>query len=886
MTRKKAHIISHSHWDREWFLPLESLRFKLVTLMDEVEGLLDMEAGFNHFHMDGQMIMLEDYLAVKPAKREKMKQLVADGKLRIGPWYMLQDAFLTSGEANIRNLQYGLEMAKEFGHVEKIGYFPDTFGLYGQVPQLMSQAGFDTVVFGRGVNPTGFNNQVFDSAFASKYSEMFWESPDGSKVLGILLANWYSNGNEIPVEKEEAKVFWDKKLADVERFASTDEWLFMNGCDHQPVQTDLAEALEVAKELYPDVDFIHSHFERYQDAVKQSLEPEKLQTVYGELTSQQSDGWSTLANTASSRIYLKQANEKMERLLERLAEPISVMASDAGVPYPHEYLAFAWKLLMENQIHDSITACSLDEVHREMEVRFEKVEQVTMSLISNAARKLTEQITIAETGIPITIFHAGGVEIAKTIEIELETDEIHFSEMHFEQIPNELAKLPAQTFRLETSEGVEIPVVVEPLGIHFNYDLPERKFRDSYFARKYKLTFIVENLPAVGYETLYAHAISEVEPEVEPSSALTMENRFLKVEVAANGTYTLFDKMSGIEARGLGAYEDVGDIGNEYMFKEAGDKLRVDTLQSKPEMSVLREDKLGKTIIIRHEIEIPESASAAAFAEEKRRLVWHPERQSPRSEKRIILKVATELTLNKHDKQLAVRVKIVNNADDHRFRVLFPTGVTCETHQAGSVFEVTTRPNKQAKEWTNPTSDNRKQAFVTSGNVLIATHGLPEYEVSENGDKLELTLLRAVSEIGDWGDFPAYEAECHREITAEFYVFLTDGLKAINSELPAEVNALLAPVYAMQHKPSNKAKTLPENQNFAKWKAANGLVFSTFKLAKDNKRIVRFYQTATEPTILQTIHTWGKSTILEETSIGQEKTFTVRPNEIITLKGV
>lgn len=885
MTRKKAHVISHSHWDREWFLPLESLRFKLVTLMDEVESLLDMEAGFNHFHMDGQMIMLEDYLAVKPAKREKMKQLVADGKLRIGPWYMLQDAFLTSGEANIRNLQYGLEMAKEFGHVEKIGYFPDTFGLYGQVPQLMSQAGFDTVVFGRGVNPTGFNNQVFDSAFASKYSEMFWESPDGSRVLGILLANWYSNGNEIPVEKEAAKVFWDKKLADVERFASTDEWLFMNGCDHQPVQTDLAEALEVAKELYPDVDFIHSHFERYQDAVKQSLEPEKLQTVYGELTSQQSDGWSTLANTASSRIYLKQANEKIERLLERLAEPISVMASEAGVSYPHEYLAFAWKLLMENQIHDSITACSLDEVHREMEVRFEKVEQVTMSLISNAARKLTEQITIAETGIPITIFHAGGVEFAKTIEIELETDEIHFSEMHFEQIPDELAKLPAQTFRLETSEGVEIPVVVEPLGIHFNYDLPERKFRDSYFARKYKLTFTVENLPAVGYETLYAHAISEVEPEAEVSSALTMENRFLKVEVAANGTYTLFDKMSGIEARGLGAYEDVGDIGNEYMFKEAGDKLRVDTLQSKPEISVLRDDKLGKTIIIHHEIEIPESASAA-FAEEKRRLVWHPERKSPRSEKRIILKVATELTLNKHDKQLAVRVKIANNADDHRFRVLFPTGVTCETHQAGSVFEVTTRPNKQAKEWTNPTSDNRKQAFVTSGNVLIATHGLPEYEVSENGDKLELTLLRAVSEIGDWGDFPAYEAECHREITAEFYVFLTDGSKAINSELPAEVNALLAPVYAMQHKPSNKTKILPENQNFAKWKAANGLVFSTFKLAKDNKRIVRFYQTATEPTILQTIHAWGKSTILEEVSAGQEKTFTVRPNEIITLKGV
>ncbi|MEG7763186.1 hypothetical protein, partial [Listeria monocytogenes] len=87
--------------------------------------------------------------------------------------------------------------------------------------------------------------------------------------------------------------------------------------------------------------------------------------------------------------------------------------------------------------------------------------------------------------------------------LEIETDAIHFSEMHFELIPDELAKLPEQSFRLETSTGEEIPVVVESLGIRFNYDLPERKFRDSYFARKYKLTFAVENLPAVGYETIY-----------------------------------------------------------------------------------------------------------------------------------------------------------------------------------------------------------------------------------------------------------------------------------------------------------------------------------------------------------------------------------------------
>ncbi|MBC2010343.1 alpha-mannosidase [Listeria welshimeri] len=884
MTRKKAHIISHSHWDREWFLPLESLRFRLVTLMDEVEALLDKENGFNHFHMDGQMIMLEDYLAVKPAKKEKMKQLVSEGKLRIGPWYMLQDAFLTSGEANIRNLQYGLEMAEEFGQVEKIGYFPDTFGLYGQVPQLMRQAGFDTVVFGRGVNPTGFNNQVFDSAFASKYSEMFWESPDGSKVLGILLANWYSNGNEIPVDKEEAKDFWDKKLADVERFASTDDWLFMNGCDHQPVQIDLAEALEVARELYPDVDFVHSHFEKYQDAVKAGLKPEKLQTVHGELTSQQSDGWSTLANTASSRIYLKQANAKTERLLERLAEPLSVMATEAGVSYPHEYLAFAWKLLMENQIHDSITGCSLDEVHREMEARFEKVEQTTMAIIQNAAQKITEQIATNDAGIPITVFHAGGMEATRTVELELETDAIHFSDMHFELIPDELAKLPEQSFRLETRDGKEIPVIVESLGTRFNYNLPERKFRDSYFARKYKLTFVVENLPAVGYETIYAYPVHLEDNNTEIAQDFQLENRYLKVEVAPNGTYTILDKQTAVEIAGVGAYEDAGDIGNEYMFKETGDNLRLNTLDSTPSIRVLREDELGKTIEIKHEIEIPVSASKA-FAEEKRRLVWHPDRKSDRSENHTTFRITTELTLNKQDKQLNIRINFVNSVDDHRLRVILPTGKQTETHQAGSVFEVVTRANKQVKEWTNPAKDNRKQGFVASGNMVVASLGLPEYEVSEQGDSIELTLLRAVSEIGDWGDFPAYEAECHREITAEFHLILTDEPDVANTAIPAQVNALLSPVFAIQHT-SKKEKVLPETKDFAKWKTADGFVFSAWKLAKDNQPIIRFYQTSNEPKLLNTVNPWRKSTILEETSGDAESQFTVLPNEIITLKGV
>ncbi|MDX5038989.1 alpha-mannosidase, partial [Streptococcus suis] len=166
-----------------------------------------------------------------------------------------------------------------------------------------------------------------DDQFQSTFSEMIWEGADGSQVLGILFANWYSNGNEIPVDEEEARVFWEKKLADVRKYASTSHYLLMNGCDHQPVQKNLSQALRLARKLYPDIDFVHSSFEEYIAAVKEEL-PKDLSRVKGELISQETDGWYTLANTASSRIYLKQANDQASQLLEQVVEPLVVMTGD------------------------------------------------------------------------------------------------------------------------------------------------------------------------------------------------------------------------------------------------------------------------------------------------------------------------------------------------------------------------------------------------------------------------------------------------------------------------------------------------------------------------------------------------------------------------------
>ena len=234
---KKVYIISHSHWDREWYLPYEKHHMRLVELIDDLLELFENDKEFNSFHLDGQTIALDDYIQVRPEKRGLLEKYIKEGKLRIGPFYILQDDFLISSESNTRNMLIGMDESKKWGGMVKLGYFPDTFGNMGQTPQMMKQVGLDVAAFGRGVKPTGFNNVVInDDKFASQFSEMWWEGPDKSKILGILFANWYSNGNEIPVDKEEAKKFWDRKLNDASMYASTNHLLMMNGCDHQPVQ--------------------------------------------------------------------------------------------------------------------------------------------------------------------------------------------------------------------------------------------------------------------------------------------------------------------------------------------------------------------------------------------------------------------------------------------------------------------------------------------------------------------------------------------------------------------------------------------------------------------------------------------------------------------------
>ncbi|QZN76081.1 alpha-mannosidase [Paenibacillus sp. DR312] len=884
---KRAHIISHTHWDREWYLPYEKHHMRLIQLVDSLLDQLDEGSDYKSFYLDGQTIIIEDYLQVRPEQKERLEKHIRNGRIVIGPWYILQDAFLTSGEANVRNMQVGHKDAKRYGTPSKIGYFPDTFGLVGQTPQLMQQSGIDNVFFGRGVKPTGFNNTVSDAGYESSFSELMWEGPDGSKVLGVLFANWYSNGNEVPVDEASARKFWETKLADAEKYASTNELLYMNGCDHQPIQRDLPEAIRMAEQLYPDIEFVHSNFPDYLTALRASAEHE-LSTVKGELRSQRTDGWGTLVNTASARVYLKQMNQLGQTMLEKVSEPLASSAYLLGHAYPHDQLTYAWKTLMQNHPHDSICGCSVDEVHREMVTRFDKSRHVAEALIEESTSQIATAVDTSifarygEQARPVVVFNTTGWERSGVVQMELDAARLYFRDGYtLEEMATQMKAVDLSDRILVDEDGNLIPCTVEDLGLQFGYDLPDDRFRQPYSCRCVRIRFETENVAAFGLKTYALVNSADDAKSGTPSKTTTllrgergMENQHLIVTIADNGSFTITDKRTGRIYKDLGVYENVGDIGNEYMFKQPENEVTLTTQALQAEIRVLEDTSYLASFEVIHHWEIPESADEM-LDQEQRELIYYPHRKAQRSTKMIPLQIRTVISLSRSGKGVQLETTFNNQAKDHRVRALFPTDLVSAVHHVDSMFEIATRDNKPAPEWQNPSNTQHQQNFVDvsekDAGLVVANLGLNEYEVLQDGrNTIAVTLLRAVGELGDWGLFPTPEAQCLGEHTFKIEIIPHDGNGSASG---AYIEAYQFQVpWTLAQTEVHPGYLTPSNTPFA-WQG-DGLAFSSLKVNEDSGDVMlRWFnmttnsatlKLATSQVIPQPFETAYKSNILEE----------------------
>jgi len=225
------HVVSHTHWDREWYLTHEQFRFRLVALVDRLLDLLDADPGYKHFHLDGQTIVLEDYLEIRPEQEARLRKAIEDGRILIGPWYVMPDEFLVSGESLVRNLLRGHRLSREFGTPMPVGYLPDLFGHVGQMPQIWRQFGLDNTILWRG--------------FGGPNAEYWWDAPDGSRLLMMHLPpEGYCNATRIVFDPE-AMMARAKEKVDFERGRTrTGQALLMNGVDHVEPHTSIPSLVE------------------------------------------------------------------------------------------------------------------------------------------------------------------------------------------------------------------------------------------------------------------------------------------------------------------------------------------------------------------------------------------------------------------------------------------------------------------------------------------------------------------------------------------------------------------------------------------------------------------------------------------------------------------
>lgn len=888
--KKKVYIISHSHWDREWYMAYEQHHMRLIELIDDLLELFEVDPSFNSFHLDGQTIILDDYLQVRPEKRQAIQQAINEGKLRIGPFYILQDDFLISSESNVRNMLIGMEESRKWGTPVMLGYFPDTFGNMGQTPQLMKQAGISAAAFGRGVKPIGFDNQVLEAEnYSSQYSEMWWKGPDQTAIFGLLFANWYSNGNEIPVEKEAALAFWKQKLADAEQYASTNHLLMMNGVDHQPVQKDISKAIHLANELFPDYEFIHSNFTDYLEAVQKDV-PEDLGSVEGELTSQETDGWYTLANTASARVYLKQWNTKVQRQLESITEPLATMAYEVSGNYPHDQLDYAWKTLMQNHPHDSICGCSVDSVHREMIPRFEKADEVGKYLAQDSLEQLTAAIDTTgfpKDSFPFVIVNTAGMDKTGEAEITIELERKRFAEGIPEQLYQELENLPKRKYHVETKSGATIPAILSEETVQFGYDLPKDRFRVPYMARMIKVTLPLENMPAFSWETfalVEGEAKAEEKETMIHQSGRIIENGPLHLTIEKNGTITMEDRKNKRKLNNLHIFEDIGDIGNEYIFKQPFcDQPILSSNKENSEVKVLVDTPEIAKISILQEMEIPVSADER-LEKEQQMVVEFRYRKAERSKEKRILQIKTIMTIRKDSKKIDFETTLDNQMKDHRLRVLFPTKLHVEHHEADSIFEVVKRPNHVSKSWENPTNPQHQQAFVNIHDeeygVTVGNFGLNEYEVTEDG-QIAVTLLRSVGELGDWGYFPTPEAQCLGEHRFNYSIELHGPEEKFSTYLHAYAAQIPFSTQQIKHHEG----TLISKQQYLTIKSETFAITALKRSKFSDKVVVRGFNMSSHLEKLEITKDNGKTVILNllEEPTKQAVVPIIQPYEIRTI---
>ncbi len=801
---QNLHVVSHTHWDREWYRTFQQFRLQLVHLVDNLLTILDSDPEYKHFMLDGQTIVLEDYLQMRMANFPRLRQYIQEGRVLIGPWYILPDEFLVSPEATIRNLLIGRQICKIFEKRMMVGYIPDPFGHLSQIPQILNGFHIDTACLWRGV-PDG------------SPTLLRWQAPDGSEVLLAHLYDGYGNVADWPKQDMDQSIeYLDEQADKLMPHVPGSHFLMMRGTDHYEPRPNLPETIKHYNEVNAgDRVAIHSTLPAYLAAVTNEIEANQLelQLLKGELRDPHKAHM--LPAVLSARMWIKQRNWYSQTLFERWVEPFALWAelvergAEAFTPItafqtseriadPSPIINQAWKLLITNHPHDSICGCSVDATHSDMVSRFDQVDQIGEELTKQALKLLS--VSVDSTSDNPHVYAAINVFIAApyaqtskvTLTVDLpETGSVVLLDRDGKQVITEfevakrevtesnvfpLSELQNQLMTA-ASEGrndkklVNAHLVIEDdmptIEAEFSSLLPANEVglnqamgeimelilnnpadalvRAKVFeAKTGQLSFIAGAVPAFGLETWYL-ALAEAEQTItEPTSPLGDADTLSVENEFLRLTINPKDgTLSLTDKRNGMIFEGLNH------FVDSGDRgdeynytPPENDRQFSPEVDFVEvvSGQLEQTIYIRYSYELPIALDVD---------------RANRAEMTEECPLDVILILPAHAAYVDVEVMFENQAQDHRLEVGFPTGLMVDAARFDGHFDVVERPidlPKTDSTWRElPRPEVPQRAFadvsLPGKGLMVANLGLPEVAALREEDgsaTLSLTLLRSV----------------------------------------------------------------------------------------------------------------------------------------------
>lgn len=793
-------VVPHTHWDREWYEPFQRFRLRLVALLDEVFDRMARDDR-QRFTLDGQLAAVDDYLEVRPERRAQVVDLVRAGRLAVGPWQILLDEFLCSGENIVRNLERGLARSADLGGAMPVGYLPDMFGHIAQMPQLLAGAGLAHACVFRGVP-----ERMRRHAFA-------WQAPDGTTVRTEYLPGGYGNGAGLMDDPAQVTRRADDLATRLAGWRFDDEdgpALAMYGTDHAAPAPDAPDLLATA-------DLAGTRLRLGTLAEYFATQPttvDGLPVVRGELRSHARAN--ILPGVISVRAHLKRAMNRAERRVERYAEPLAALTHDGSV---QRFLDMAWTRLIDASCHDSVTGCGCDETAEQVAARLAEADQLGRAvcdlvgarlaaavprdgyLLFNPTPAARTALVRLDVAVPadgdVVLTDGTGRDVAAQVldrartlladdvvpaaDLPAVLTRVHGRELYGQEVTAWSVAPDDATLTFQVARHGDPAFDVEDVRLALAAAGPHDRWRVRILAAPRATVAALVEVPALGRAAVRPAPLSAAAPPTDApvsgapvsgapvtSTGRGLDNGLLRVDVAEDGTLTL-TTPDGVTVDGVGRIVDGGDVGDSYNYAPPA----ADELVDKPRAvrTVVRHDgPLVAVLDVLREYRWPVAADVDAGS---------------RAVDREPVLVTTRVELRHGEPFVRLRVEFDNRCDDHRVRLHLPLPSPADTSYAEGQFAVVARGlTAEGGGGEVPLPTFPANGFVAAGGAGGALAVLltqpTEYELTDSGRELAVTALRSIGMLSRnrhalrdepaGPQLPTPEAQCRGGRTVELAV--------------------------------------------------------------------------------------------------------------------